>query len=207
MDEQTRPEAHIPERRAMPRARTQRDALFSMAGSAGAVRNGTVADISPNGVQMRTATPEPEGTPLIIDFAPRPQTADDIPMSVRGRVVWVRPLENGLHAMGIWISMHLPDSGLGTPHFASAGEARDAAEALGAQLRRLNAEEAAPLTFAAIGQTAAFQAAPVERHGWHWARWSAGGAALLLLLLLLPLTCGDFLRQARPRAGDRKSVV
>ncbi len=109
----------------MPRSGTRRPTEFSADEPKSVIGRGTIVDISPNGLQIHTRTPENIGCSIEITVFPKTEVKDGIPLRVRGRVIWRKALPNGEWAMGVKLAVHFtpPESGAG-PHIKNLNEAQ-----------------------------------------------------------------------------------
>jgi len=177
------PDNKTEERRAIPRAPTLREALFSPWSERGGFARGVAVDISPNGMQIHTGQPEAAGEPIDIELQPKAGSASGRVIRVRGRVVWTQP-SGGQWLMGVQFSMHLPAGADAAVSVANAEQARELITQISQQIRSLDGLQASPLAYAEYQQSeqvpaVAFRAAPEEGR-----RTRRRLAALLLLLLL-----------------------
>lgn len=161
----TPPEAD--ERRAMPRAATERRALLT-AGS-GAMLQGHTVDVSPDGVRVALPIALAAGEWVELELPARPDRPGDAPVAVPGRVAWAAPgPATGTWHVGIRLFPKPP------PSADATGLGPREAQALLAEVRELLRARAARgdslVTLTRVRP-------PVHRRRWPW--------ALLLLLLLL----------------------
>ncbi len=97
-----------PERRTRSREPTRRDVIFSPVESGAGVGHGVVVDISPDGLQLRSRSPQPVGQQIEIEMPPKEDFLGGAPSLVRGEVVHLSPRESGLFAMGLRLLMQFP---------------------------------------------------------------------------------------------------
>lgn len=135
------------DRRAMPRAGTRRSTEFSADEPKSVIGHGTIVDISPNGLQIHTRTPENIGRSIEITVFPKAEVKDGIPVRVRGRIVWRTALPGGEWAMGIRLAVNFtpPESGAG-PHIKNLNEARQLMGEVSRQLKERKPDESLSLT-------------------------------------------------------------
>jgi len=93
--------ANSPDRRVTRRVRTFRAVLFSRLWWESPRRQGTVVNISCEGLQIHTAHPEPVGTTVYLEIHPRPDDETSHRILVRGQVMRTARLDDALFAMGI----------------------------------------------------------------------------------------------------------
>ncbi len=146
MQESVQHSGELPERRAISRSKTMRDALvFSSQKDAPVVR-GIIVDISPNGMQLRTDQPTAVGEVLDIEVQPRTGGKADTVYAVRGCVVRVEALSAQQYALGIRLSTGKVQNDLFTP---SQVEIRDMVETVRGQLRTVSSSAPSVLAYAA----------------------------------------------------------
>lgn len=87
------------ERRGASRVRTSREAVF--AGGDSLMQEGTVVDVSRDGLQLHTPRPQPVGTTIHAEIRPKEGNPDSESIAVQGKVMRVNDLGTGEHAMGI----------------------------------------------------------------------------------------------------------
>jgi len=201
------PETSV-ERRSATRETTWRRAIVTTLGGRARLIQGIALDISTSGLRIRTKSHEAPGTPVSIELAPRDETSSAPPVTVRGRVVWVKPGENGEVELGIRLQL-APLSGPAQP---IAG--RTEAEALisGLRERIATGEEIVPLTLLRasvverlLESTTKEEEIPTRRRR----RiapilWLLAGVLLGVLLLILALRLG--LGPARVPGAARAQV-
>ena len=91
------------ERRQWERRSLDTTILFKpVEGLGGPFRSGQMRDLSDGGVAFDTDDPPAEGALVDMFFKEHATAADQ---RVRGRVVWVRPGQVGLHAVGVSFMM------------------------------------------------------------------------------------------------------
>ncbi len=169
------------------REKTKRRAVYSRPGVADVLADGMVVDISPSGLQIRTAVPLAEGDPIEIEVYPRSESPRNNIILVRGRVVRVSP-EGGEYAMGVQLTG--PAAGAGP--VAGAGPAARVefsaqARAMMARLpgRIQSRERGAPSLLAFAEHQAGEAETPVVFRKSRPMRRLWRSLLLLLLLLLL----------------------
>jgi hypothetical protein len=203
------------ERRRASRASTLRHAFFSMLAGTGASSRGTVTDISPEGLCIRTARPVPEGCDIEIEVFPRPDAAgkantrDGSPLPdapvfrVRGHVVRLDPLGERQYALGVRLDpMHLtpPVHGLQAAGRETPGQsAADSRMGPGAGPEP-DPDTAQPVRFYPLHQ----HPEPGRRRR-RW--WLLLLLFLLLLLTALLLVYGTGLRDEIARQWDGRGAV
>ena len=149
MQESVQHSGELPERRAIPRSKTMRDALvFSSQKDAPVVR-GTIVDISPNGMQLRTDQPTAVGEVLDIEVQPRTGGKVYTVYAVRGCVVRVEALSAQQYALGIRLSTGKVQNERFTP---SQAEIQDMVETVRGQLRTVSSSTPSVLAYAAHQQ-------------------------------------------------------
>jgi len=142
------PENGQQERRAVPRAKTLRQAVFSAFMDGGGLIRGTAVDISPNGIQIRTRHPERLGRQIEVELYPKSGDRSGRMITVRGRVVRVDPVGNTEYAMGVRFLMSFPVSDpLRQPQLGSSEEALAALRLASEQLRKLDDGTPSPLAY------------------------------------------------------------
>lgn len=110
---ETSPSAENPDRRERVRAATARHALFSSY-ERGMLGQGSVVDISPDGVQIHCHSRLEAGQELDLDIYPKKGAGDQEVFRGRGRVAYVRAIENGEWAVGVHLLTALPAQAFST---------------------------------------------------------------------------------------------
>ncbi len=190
-----------PDRRALRRDATQRPAQIATPAIALDAR---VVDISPNGLQVRCATPLKSGARIEVEVHPRAGEGKGQVYLVRGIVVRCDP-SGAEYAIGVRLATRLGETeDLHGPSFASADAAAQAVNEVTALLRQWNGAAPSPLAYAAHRASeppAAPAPEPPPKR-----RRAAALLLLPLLLLLLLLWRGGPLRnppdQGSPALGD-----
>lgn len=143
------PENGHQERRAVPRAKTLRQAVFSAFFDGGGLLRGTAVDISPNGIQIRTRHPERLGRQIEVELYPKSGDRTGRMITVRGRVVRVDPVGEAEYAMGVRFLMSFPASEpFQQPQLSSSQEALAALRLASEQLHKLDGGTPSPLAYA-----------------------------------------------------------
>jgi L,D-transpeptidase catalytic domain/PilZ domain len=96
------------ERRKAARVRTFRHALFTALTGVSRLQEGTVTDISCQGLQIRTRRPTPQGDPVDVEMHGKDGASADTTMMLRGRVARVEDLGGGEYAMGVHLAAKSP---------------------------------------------------------------------------------------------------
>ena len=91
---------HGSERRSSARAATRRPTFFGPL-SGDALCQGTVIDVSADGMQIRTHAPLPAGAEIEVEVHEQSGNGERPPIYARGTVRWTKRLPDGASAMGI----------------------------------------------------------------------------------------------------------
>lgn len=110
---ETAPSAKRPDRRERVRAVTERHALFSSY-ERGMLGQGSVVDISPDGLQIHCHARLEVSQELDLDIYPKKGAGDQEVFRGRGRVAYVRAIENGEWAVGVHLLTALPAQAFST---------------------------------------------------------------------------------------------
>ncbi len=146
----------------MPRAATQRPAEFSAVDADAILHRGIVVDLSPNGLQLRTRTPEPVGRFVEIELHPKAGSPRPGTLLVRGRIVRVERLDNGEFALGVRLMVQFEAPGsVGRPRVSTHEEARSLVADVSALLKAPPSGQTPALT---IGEDLIEEGAEVTLH-------------------------------------------
>ena len=97
-----------PDRRTISRAATWRKAVVSLLDGRGSIVQGTAIDISPDGLRVVSPVPLAVGAAVEVLLPPRPDQANEAPITVNGRVAWCSPESDATHAFGIMLREEAP---------------------------------------------------------------------------------------------------
>ncbi len=205
------------ERRAMPRAGTHRSTEFSADTPRSVIGRGVIVDISPNGVQIHTRTPETVGQSIEIEVFPKTEDKEGIRLRVRGRVRWRKALTNGEWAMGVRLAVHIapPESTPPGPRIKDSREAQKLLGEVSLQLQNGKPSETLSLglldEFGPSGVDVEFQPVPEEKQErkkrrWGMLLWLLWGVLFILLLSALFTVLLYFLGIVPPSGGAGVSI-
>jgi hypothetical protein len=103
------------ERRSAPRAEVTRRIKFEAVDGSTLPQEGTVVNLSTDGLRVHTRFPAPLGCIIEVQVEPRPDAPDQIAIQARGRVTYVTPIAaKGEFAMGVRLRWGVsPDARIG----------------------------------------------------------------------------------------------
>lgn len=136
------------DRRRHPRAATKRHAIFSGIHERALITPGETVDISLTGLQVRCHTPEPAGTAIDLELHAKSSESSSDPILVRGRVVYVRPIDQYEYCMGIRLEASALPAGTPSPAvISSIKQARELIQAIQHSLKTTDGAAQSPIAF------------------------------------------------------------